>query len=318
MAAADELGLVEARAGSRASSVYAHLHAGRLAEALALAEEGEEITQGDLRVGTEIAGFSYLVYHANVRSVLLALMGRLDEARRALERGQRLARESGIPENLVWAGANQTLVADYLGESTIGDLGDARAAARQSVEIAEEFGSAFSRVLAYNALGTAHLVCRDWQEAERALSTALELLRVHRTGRETEAGVLLRLARVRLGRGDAAEARRVAEQAVALARDLGQAAFETHSRIALAEALCASEGAKARAAIQEELDRASELVEQTGGRAFAPWIAEARAELARVLGDEVQQGRDLREAHRLYTEIGATGHAKRLAQELGL
>jgi len=28
--------------------------------------------------------------------------------------------------------------------------------------------------------------------------------------------------------------------------------------------------------------------------------------------------RELREAHRLYTEMGATGHAERLAEELGL
>ena len=28
--------------------------------------------------------------------------------------------------------------------------------------------------------------------------------------------------------------------------------------------------------------------------------------------------RELREAHRLYTEMGATGHAERLARELGL
>jgi adenylate cyclase len=317
-ALADELGLPEVRAGSHTGLAYAHLHAGRLAEGLAFAEEGEEITQGDLRMGTEIAGFSYLVYFANIRSNALALMGRLDEARRALERGQRLARESGIPENLGWAGGSLAMAAECSGESGIGDLGDVRTAARQSVEIAEEFGSAFSRVLAYNALGAAHLVRRDWEEAERAISTALELLRVHRTGRETEAGALLRLARARLGRGDAAEARRAAEEAVALARDLGQANYESQARIALAQALCASDGAKARAAIEEELDRASTLIEQTGGRAFEPWINEARAELAGVLGDEAERERELREAHRLFVEMGATGHAERVERDLGL
>jgi adenylate cyclase len=317
-ALADELGLAEARAGARVSSVYAHLNAGRIAEALALAEEGEEITGGDARMGLDIAGFSYLVWFAVIRSALLALLGRLDAARRSLERGLRLARESGIPENLGWARGMLTTVAACSGERAIGDLGDVRAAARQAMEIAEELGSAFSRVGAYNYLGAAQLVHEDWAEAERAFSTALELARRNRTGREFEAQLLLRLARARLGRGDAAGARRAAEEAVTLARERGQASHESQARIALARALCASGGGEARAAVEDELERASALLETTGCRAFAPRIAEARAELAHALGDEARWERELREAHRLYSEMGATGYAQRVAEELQL
>jgi hypothetical protein len=38
----------------------------------------------------------------------------------------------------------------------------------------------------------------------------------------------------------------------------------------------------------------------------------------RVLGKDSARERELREAHRLYTEMGATGHAQRLARELEL
>ncbi len=41
-----------------------------------------------------------------------------------------------------------------------------------------------------------------------------------------------------------------------------------------------------------------------------------RAELARLGGDGAEQERELREALRLYTGMGATGHAERLASEL--
>ena len=41
-------------------------------------------------------------------------------------------------------------------------------------------------------------------------------------------------------------------------------------------------------------------------------------ELARLRGDEAARERALRNAHRLYTEMGATGHAERLAKELDL
>ena len=45
----------------------------------------------------------------------------------------------------------------------------------------------------------------------------------------------------------------------------------------------------------------------------APWIVEVRAELAAALGDSDENTRLLGEALALYREIGAHGHAERLA-----
>jgi len=42
-----------------------------------------------------------------------------------------------------------------------------------------------------------------------------------------------------------------------------------------------------------------------------------RAALARLTGDAAASQRALREAHRVFTAIGATGHAARLVPELG-
>jgi hypothetical protein len=38
--------------------------------------------------------------------------------------------------------------------------------------------------------------------------------------------------------------------------------------------------------------------------------------MVRLLGRSSDAERELREAHRLYTEMGATGHAERVAREL--
>ncbi len=43
-----------------------------------------------------------------------------------------------------------------------------------------------------------------------------------------------------------------------------------------------------------------------------------RAKLTALLGDDAGRERELREAHRLYTEMGAVGHAARVGRELGL
>ncbi len=41
-----------------------------------------------------------------------------------------------------------------------------------------------------------------------------------------------------------------------------------------------------------------------------------RAKLTALLGDDAGRERELREAQRLYTEMGATGHAERVGREL--
>jgi hypothetical protein len=50
---------------------------------------------------------------------------------------------------------------------------------------------------------------------------------------------------------------------------------------------------------------------------LSPFILEERAKLARSRGDAAGHERELRESHRLYREMGATGHADRLAPEVG-
>lgn len=73
-----------------------------------------------------------------------------------------------------------------------------------------------------------------------------------------------------------------------------------------------------RAEIASALDRAEQLVESIAGRSLSPRILEQRGRLAAALGDVLAANRTLREALDLYRAIGATGHAERLATELGL
>jgi hypothetical protein len=84
-----------------------------------------------------------------------------------------------------------------------------------------------------------------------------------------------------------------------------------------ARVLLATEGAPARARIEADLRDAATLVEATEARAYAPWVNVSRAELACVVGDAVGRQRELREAHRVFLEIGAPIRAAEVARELG-
>jgi tetratricopeptide (TPR) repeat protein len=113
--------------------------------------------------------------------------------------------------------------------------------------------------------------------------------------------------------GDPERALAVAREDAALGARTGAAFCELEFQIELAEvaARCGYES-EARTA----LARARELVEQTECRLLAPSIHEAAAVLAETLGDTGQRVFELRAAHRLYSDLGATGHAARIASAL--
>ena len=77
----------------------------------------------------------------------------------------------------------------------------------------------------------------------------------------------------------------------------------------------ATEGAPARARVEADLRDAAALIDATEARAYAPEVNVERAELARVVGDEVGRQRELREAHRLFTAMGATARADEVTKE---
>jgi len=91
-----------------------------------------------------------------------------------------------------------------------------------------------------------------------------------------------------------------------------------YAGMAMARVLLRSGDAHARSKASALLERAQELTQITGGIGFAPLIHVELAELARHRGDEADRQRELHEAHRLFSEIGAPLHAERLAAELAL
>jgi hypothetical protein len=54
----------------------------------------------------------------------------------------------------------------------------------------------------------------------------------------------------------------------------------------------------------------------SGAKSYEPFLHVERAELARLTGDKATCERELREAHRLFIEIGAPIHAEQVTREL--
>ena len=207
---------------------------------------------------------------------------------------------------LVWA-QNRVLA---------GDPDGARLHARRGFDIAERFGGNVARVWADQLLVIALARAGDPHAAVEHLERALRTARETNAWLRIEAEILAHLAEARLGAGEVEQAQRLAEDAIEIGKRRKTPVWEAQAHLALARVLLARSGADAKDAIESALATCLSLVQQTQAYAYEPYVHELRAEVARRGGDAAAGERELREAHRLFTAIGATGHAQRVAREM--
>src|SRR5262245_29761962 len=262
-------------------------------------------------IAIDLLSFNPYIWFVMFRGILLMALGRLDDAAREVGRAVELARAHEDFEVLAQALAFSTHLACLECDEQA-----ALAHAQHALEIAEKTGSAFSRILAYHALGEVQTLRGESSAAVDTLERALAIGRDRQAGRQNEALILPLLAEAHLAAGDPRAARETAERALTVARERGMRMAESAAHLALGRVLVRSEGAQAREAIESALAQASSLVAEPGAERYGPFIHLERAELARLVADEPARQRELREAHRLFTEMGAKARAERVAKEL--
>jgi class 3 adenylate cyclase/tetratricopeptide (TPR) repeat protein len=277
--------------------------AGRLEEMRVRSEEGLDLVAGDPELGSEYAGFSPLVALTGIRGAALCFQGRLGEGFEAIDRAMELARQH---DQMLWLAVAHLL--DVGPSFRAADLDRVMRDVRELAVLVEKQPTPVTQVSYQYALGLSHLAREEWEEAARRFEPIQGI-----------SGLFpAYLAEAYLGCGDRDRARTVAEQAVARNCASGALLSEIHALITLARVLRTIDAARELETIEASLSRAEGLVQETGARLRLPSLHEERARLAQALGRPSDAERELREAHRLYTEIGATGHADRLAEELGL
>jgi hypothetical protein len=145
------------------------------------------------------------------------------------------------------------------------------------------------------------------QASDGTLRRALRLARDSGVAAFEEAGILADLAGVQWQLGSIQAAAVAANEAVEVALSQGAQVLECRARL-MRGRIWRTAGRAADATA--ELHAALGLVHETGAVTYEPFI---REELARLQPDE----KALIEALRLYRQIGATGHTRRLEAELG-
>jgi tetratricopeptide (TPR) repeat protein len=184
------------------------------------------------------------------------------------------------------------------------------------VDYAERAGNQLARVIAYGTLGIANVLNREWHDALEALEQALAIGRERRL-QVWESRVLAAMAAAHVGLGDYVKALALAAEAIALSRRHGSRLWEFSALLTCARALRELQGLRAIGEIEAALAEADAWLEISGARSYEPFLHVERAELARLTGDSAARQRELREAHRLFTEIGAPIRAEQVGRELG-
>jgi adenylate cyclase len=123
--------------------------------------------------------------------------------------------------------------------------------------------------------GLAHLISGNYFAAIDDLTTALRFARSRKTGLENEARILADLANAYLLKGDRANARSFADEAIAVASSRHTRIPACLAHIVRAETVAAdSEGQSAEA--ESDLTRAGELIKETGAAIYQPLLDRVR------------------------------------------
>jgi tetratricopeptide (TPR) repeat protein len=250
-----------------------------------------------------VLGFSPLSALGLARAELLSFAGQVDDARAGLDEGLAIARGRGEAEWIAWTLSIYPRLARTPNEFEASLKG-----AHEALGIAEETGNTSSQVVALGGVGIAEVGLGHFAEAVETLERALAEARRRQVALFEEARLLAHLARAHLGLGQTQAALQAADEAVEAARRQGARILECLALLTRAQVGRGTDVTADRAFLAD-LDAALALVKETGAVAYEPFIREERG---RFHNDEAE----LREALRLYRQIGAAGDARRLEAEL--
>ncbi len=284
---------------------YGALIDGRLADAYAVADELVRWAGDDHRVGLKFSRVSGAVFGRMMCGNNAAVMGRLDEGRRCLREAESIALEVGSNDDLCWVLNSWALV-----ESASGSLEDGEARARQSLEVAERGGGAYTLCGSLDALAASLMVRKRWREALAVVDRCDDLSATSGTNTEDVGSRQIYRAQCLFEMGDVEGARRLVETALHLIEAGAASRLMKPGGRVLAGMI---HGMRA------DFDEGNEMILiAIDGAAFVDRIEglRARARLAHHCG-RLEIARDSwQEVKRLADQAGATGHVAAAEQAL--
>ena len=238
---------------------------GRMSEALAMNIEATDRAHEIAKFDRQTLGFDVEIWLTAMRGQTLVMLGRGDEARPFLDRILQL--EDGhvdaihhvIPSlayvDLAWIEGNAGLAQEH---------------ADRAFSLAMKSGNPYLRVYAQACRGLSHIIAGRLTSAIEDLSDALNFARTRKAGLENEPRILADLANAYRLNGETATAFSTVREAIEVATARHARVPECLARIVHAYLLIRSETGEQKLAGEHELDRARDLMRETGALIFEP------------------------------------------------
>ena len=238
---------------------------GRMSDALAMNLEANASVHEIVESDRKMLGFDVEIWLTAMRGHTLVTLGRGAEARPLLDRILALDEGSvdiihhAIPSfsyvDLAWFERNAELAREH---------------ANRAYALAVKSGNPYLRVYAQAYRGVAHSIAGRLTSAIEDLSEALSFARARKAGLENEARILADLAHVHMQNGEAALALATADEAIEVAALRRARVPECLARIVRANLLIGGGMTEQDIAGRSELDRATDLMKETGALIFEP------------------------------------------------
>ncbi len=279
------------------------LFAGRAAEGLAAIDAALE--RDAVRSGAPVV----LARLLTVRGNLLTQLGRLADARASLDRAAELLSD----HRELLPGITTELFCLFELESRGFPEGSLERIAHFVARV-DDAGVHLQRVTGRVLLARAHLFAGRPDAALEAIEASVAIAaETHVNPGGAQGSDALR-ARALTAGGEVARARELVERMIRVTHT--QPIPRVRILRAFAEVMTAADAVGERARIESTLTEAADLAERLGEPGQQAAIRVERAHLARALGDAAGCERELREALRIYTAMGATGWMERIEKEL--
>jgi class 3 adenylate cyclase/tetratricopeptide (TPR) repeat protein len=312
LALADSSGDIQLQQAIATGASWALFNVGQLREAVEVADRALAVVTGESSPGSgTLLAESHHAQAMIFKGGYLLHLGELNRGGELVSRGIAAALEQGDVEI---AGRGHVWFSFFCFFAGVPD--GALDHAHQGLQIAEQIGDSLSLSIAWYGLAMAEQMRGAWAEAIVAVDRSVLIARQHATSAEMDPWRLWVQAESHLGLGDPIRAQRIAEEGLALTRSRGQPAPQALLGIALARSLLGLARPELLDDAEQSLAQALELAENCGARSIVPLAYVELAELARARGDGGAHHEALLAAHRLFAEIGASGHAERTMAKL--
>ena len=293
----------ELQVASRLFHQFGALFSGRLNECVAVGTEMIKRGANTPELGAGVILQDPLAtVHIGLTWAFL-LLGKLAAAEHSTVEAGRLSRRYKWSEGLALNEVSASQIAAWCGDQCA-----QLEHAQRAVEIIEQTGNLFAKVISYCNFGAAHINAGHSDCAIECLTIAERINAEAGAGRGWHGAIHGHLAAALIKLGQVDEAHRVALAAVEFCRPrILRHDLQPWFSLARAQILKGDTRA-ARATLEET----QSLINTTEARYYQPFLHELRAEYAKAFATNWSPDAELREAHRLFSKLGMTGQVARL------